>query len=667
MPWNSAVRPSIQVGILRSVAEAEGWEVEAHYAYLDFYGLARSTLGLSDETWADAYETVSEKLYHLAAGDWVFARRHADAAQRDAYFTVLREHRVDENTIELIDSLRDVAETHVERTADLLLADAPSVIGFTSMFSQNGPTLAVAERLRERGFGGVIVMGGSNCEGVMGRTLLARHPVVDAVVDGPGEDAFVGLLRHVAAGRRVPSGGRLLTRWGVAPEPVGGPVVGRSLSVPVPNYDGFFEQLEGAGLSDLVGEVTLPVEFSRGCWWGAKTHCTFCGLNGATMSYRSKHPDSVADELRHLMDRYGVLDFFAVDNILDLRYLDSALPLIEKLDTDHSLFFEVKANMEWADIRAMRRAGIRSVQPGIESLSTEGLRHLKKGATAYQNIRFLLGCAECGVLPVWNILTGYPNETPESLREQIALLPSLTHLQPPDNDILVVHFDRFSPYVERPEEFGLRLSRPLPGYRHVYPYLAPDDLWNIAYHFEGEFADDPDNAELRRTLAARVSLWRARDPRTTFTYRLGFDSIALTDRRPGLPAGRTVLAGAEARLYRALIGGARHRDLSGAGGPGEDWAWAAHTLAEWERRRWIHSEGTKVIALATRRVPSAYRTPPAKGTPRRARNAVPVPLGPPRRADDAEPAPQAGTARTESGRNRSHDDETPFPGTASAR
>ncbi|MFF8839078.1 RiPP maturation radical SAM protein 1, partial [Streptomyces sp. NPDC015130] len=165
MPWNSAVRPSIQVGILRSVAEAEGWEVSAHYAYLDFYGLGRSSLGLSDEVWADAYETVSEKLYHLAAGDWVFARRHAEAAERDAYFEVLRAHRADENTIELIDSLRAVAEAHVERTARALLAEEPAVIGFTSMFSQNGPTLAVAERLREHGYTGVIVMGGSNCEG----------------------------------------------------------------------------------------------------------------------------------------------------------------------------------------------------------------------------------------------------------------------------------------------------------------------------------------------------------------------------------------------------------------------------------------------------------------------------------------------------------------------
>ncbi len=635
MPWNNVRRPSIQVGTLRSVAEAEGWQIDSHYAYLDFYGLARRAgpaLGLGREEWSETYRTVSEELYHLAVGDWIFARRHADEDERTGYYADLRAHGVEEKTIALVDALRTVAETHVERTAARLVEREPSVIGFTSTFSQNGPTLAVAERLREHGYRGVIVMGGSNCEGSMGRTLLAHHPAVDAVVDGPGEDAFTLLLQHAAAGTPAPSQGRLRSRNGPAGTPATEPRPDRPLTVPTPNYDGFFDQLHTAGLADLEPDITLPVEFSRGCWWGAKTHCTFCGLNGATMNYRSKHPDTVADELQHLMNRYGVLDFFAVDNILDLKYLDTALPLIEKLDTDHSLFFEVKANMEWADIRAMRRAGIRSVQPGIESLSTEGLRHLKKGATAYQNIRFLLGCAEYGVLPVWNVLTGYPNESPASLQEQIDLAPSLTHLQPPDNDILAVHFDRFSPYVERPEEFGLRLSRPLPGYRHVYPHLSPDDLWNIAYHFEGEFADDPQNTALRRTLAARVSMWRARHRRASFTYRLGFDSIALTDRRPDLPTRRTLLTGAESRLYRSLIGGTRHRDLSGPGGPGEDWSWAAKTLALWERRRWIHSEGTKVIALATRAMPSAYRTPPAKGTPRRARSAVALSLGPARRA-----------------------------------
>ncbi|MFB9515009.1 RiPP maturation radical SAM protein 1, partial [Streptomyces purpureus] len=154
MPWNNVKRPSIQVGTLRSVAEEAGWRAASHYAYLDFYGLARTSLSMSDAEWDDAYESVSEGLYHLSVGDWIFARRDANSAQRDAYFTELRGKGIDEATIALIDALREVADRHVEETAAGLLRSSPDVVGFTSTFSQNGPTLAVAERLRTGGFEG---------------------------------------------------------------------------------------------------------------------------------------------------------------------------------------------------------------------------------------------------------------------------------------------------------------------------------------------------------------------------------------------------------------------------------------------------------------------------------------------------------------------------------
>ncbi|MBM7077200.1 RiPP maturation radical SAM C-methyltransferase [Micromonospora sp. MMS20-R1-14] len=626
MPWNSATRPSIQVGILRSVAEAEGWQVDSHYAYLDFYSMAPQILGLSDDDWAQAYELIAERLYHLSVGDWIFSRRGAAPEERAAYVDLLRSKRVDETSIGVIDALRAVADRHVAATTERLLAAEPQVIGFTSMFSQNGATLAVAERLREAGYTGTIVLGGSNCEGSMGRALLANFPALDAVVDGPGEEALAALLAQVAADQPVRSAGRLVAR-GEGTAQVAELVPADRLTVPMPNYDGFFEQLSTAGLDRLEPDVSLPVEFSRGCWWGAKTHCTFCGLNGATMRYRSKHPDSVAGELRHLMDRYGVLDFFAVDNILDLGYLDTALPAVEELRSDHSLFFEVKANMEWADIRRMRRAGVRSVQPGIESLSTEGLRALRKGATAFLNVRFLLGCAEYGVRADWNILTGYPGEAPASILAQIDLVASLSHLVPPH--VTLIRFDRFSPYVESPAEYGLTLTKPFPGYRFAYPALSESDLWNIAYHFEGEFTDDPRNVELRRRLAARIRLWRSRHGEASFTYRLGFASVVLDDRRPGLPPQRVTLNGDAARLFRAVIGGTRFRDLQAQGWDGPRWDAALALLQSWQRRRWVFIEGTKVIALAVRWRPSAYRTPPAKGTPKRVRTQVPLTLSSP--------------------------------------
>ncbi|MFF5161581.1 RiPP maturation radical SAM protein 1, partial [Streptomyces sp. NPDC000348] len=129
MPWNNVRRPSIQVGTLRSVAEEAGWRVDSNYAYLDFYGLARATLAMGDTAWSDAYELVSEGLYHLSVGDWIFTCRRADADRREAYTRELRAKGIRESTIALIDSLREVADRHVEETAAALLASAPDVIG----------------------------------------------------------------------------------------------------------------------------------------------------------------------------------------------------------------------------------------------------------------------------------------------------------------------------------------------------------------------------------------------------------------------------------------------------------------------------------------------------------------------------------------------------------
>ena len=71
--------------------------------------------------------------------------------------------------------------------------------------------------------------------------------------------------------------------------------------IPTPRFDEYFERLaKTVFASEVMREVRLPYETSRGCWWGAKSHCTFCGLNGTTMAFRSKSGDRVVGELTAL-------------------------------------------------------------------------------------------------------------------------------------------------------------------------------------------------------------------------------------------------------------------------------------------------------------------------------------------------------------------------------
>lgn len=75
--------------------------------------------------------------------------------------------------------------------------------------------------------------------------------------------------------------------------------------IPTPNYDGFFERLTDSAARDWV-EPKLIVEGSRGCWWGEKHHCTFCGLNGSFMEFRGKSPARFEREIMELVEREAV-------------------------------------------------------------------------------------------------------------------------------------------------------------------------------------------------------------------------------------------------------------------------------------------------------------------------------------------------------------------------
>lgn len=78
-----------------------------------------------------------------------------------------------------------------------------------------------------------------------------------------------------------------------------------------------------AGTAQSAALATMPtvlIETSRGCWWGDKSHCTFCGLNGATMAYRSKSGARAFEEMQQLSDQWQTDRIEVVDNILDMRY-----------------------------------------------------------------------------------------------------------------------------------------------------------------------------------------------------------------------------------------------------------------------------------------------------------------------------------------------------------
>ena len=129
----------------------------------------------------------------------------------------------------------------------------------------------------------------------MGLEYLRSFAFMDYAVIGEGDEAFPALLDSLS--RRtvtIRAPGVAAFRDGKLIHEGQAPPVTNLDALPTPNYDEYFERARGNQLLQDIAlshaSYSLPMESSRGCWWGAKQHCTFCGLNGGSMAYRSKSP-----------------------------------------------------------------------------------------------------------------------------------------------------------------------------------------------------------------------------------------------------------------------------------------------------------------------------------------------------------------------------------------
>jgi ribosomal peptide maturation radical SAM protein 1 len=560
MPWALLNRPSIQLGVLQSVLQEKGIKTEVRSFYLHFVEyLAERTASLSDGKRIVA-EHYGEVAAHYFIGDWIFAVPpfHDTRKLDNEYFAYVRSQNVSEELISLAIRMRDLVPAFLDYCVKDLLRSRPTVVGFTTTFGQNIPSLVLSKLLKQRDPSLKIVFGGANCDGPMGDALHRNFPWIDIVVRGEGESVIAGLVADLFSGRPVKRRPGLCVRQGKrrftieqSSENV------RSIgAVPYPNYDEYFDQIGRLTVgSEILRDISIPFEGSRGCWWGAKQHCTFCGLNGSAMAFRSKSADRAVDELLFLAKKYQQLSFQAVDNIMDMRYFSEFLPKLRDSDLDLRIFYEVKSNLKRWQVQLLRDAGVAYIQPGIESLSTPILRLMKKGVTALQNIRLLKWCAEFGIHVYWNVIYGFPGEPPEEYDRMADMMRSLQHLQPPS--LIRLGIERFSPYHQRPQNYNLEIVGPRPYYRFAYPCDEPA-LSDLAYSFDYRYKDGQRPETYIKAITQRIEHWQSNydEGPLALQYSRGPGFLIVNDRRPALESADYHLAEEEARIYLACDSGA---------------------------------------------------------------------------------------------------------------
>ena len=547
MPWCAVDRPSIQVGLLAAIAREHGFAADTHHLNVDL--AARIP---------DAYDGLCSHSGHMT-GEWLFGvaafGEEGAGGGDEAYFSAFPEElervALGGKDAAFLSSLRhEVLPAFVDECAEDGDWGGYDVVGFTSTFQQNVASLALARRIKTGWPEVRIVFGGANMEDEMGPEQARAFPWLDYVVVGEADRAFPGLLRSLAEGGDVQDVPGVVSRNGAGIRFRGpAPPLQQLDSLPVPAYDEFFERVERVGLSghDRVAQV-MPFESSRGCWWGQKHHCTFCGLNGLGMGFRSKGGDRVREELDELVRRHGRDFFSATDNILDMGYLRGLLGDIAEAREDYRFFYEIKANLSQLQIKALHDGGVRWVQPGIESLSSHVLALMNKGSTMLQNIRLLKWCRYYRIRVSWNLIWGFPGETAEDYEHELDVLKSIGHLEPP-HACTRIWLERFSPYYFDRDHYPIADVHAEASYRYAYPQ-PQIDLDKLAYFFDYHMSDTlPDEAHT--PTQTHITNWQHRHQHhpETLTYRRTTDTILIDDTRHNTPHGTTELTGPLAKTY----------------------------------------------------------------------------------------------------------------------
>lgn len=502
MPFSYSKYPSIQLGTLSALLKSQGIPVDCHHLNVRFAHLIGVPL----------HEIICEK--RALFGEWLFSfllfRDNPKRAEYPRLFKPVFEQIAQQSGRpigyfeELATRIAPQFLTHMLTAVDW---GRYALIGFTSTFDQNVASLTMAKLIKDLYPHVTIVFGGANYDSEMGLEYFRAFPFIDHVVVGEGEEILPRLVRYVLDGTTgtLPPGVTARRGSDILFTPNRTLYSDFSKAGP-PDYDDYYQLLAELGQSAQGLDRILLYEASRGCWWGEKHHCTFCGLNAQSMAFRSKSPKQATEEMAYLSERYDTARFRLVDNIIDMKYVDELFGKFASDYCDLDVFIETKSNLRKSQIRTLAAGGVKCMQPGLESLSLSQLKAMDKGVTPMQNILCLKWSAYYRVAVSWNILLGFPGETSDDYLRQIDLISSLVHLQPPE---AAGRFwlERFSPYFTRPHDYGLRITGPGMAYEYVYD-ARQLDMNKIAYDFEYELDQWQVDPRIYQDLINAVERWR---------------------------------------------------------------------------------------------------------------------------------------------------------------
>ncbi len=549
MPALSGRFPSFQLALLKPTLERAGIPAQPFSLFMYFGEQIGWRL---NEAIADVWPSmVGEWVWTKAAfGDEVEADQEKYFEHYARVFDAICEQA--DCTLDDIRRVRnEAAPAFIDFCVEAIDWSRFGLIGFSVVFQQLLASLALAKALKQRYPDIPIIMGGAGLEDDIADEVMRNCPQIDYLHCGDAELSFPEAVRRLYKGESMRGLRGIMWRDNGQVVYAGrAPNFADMNSTPVPEFEEYFYARKEGGYEDYedAREVLLPLETARGCWWGAKNHCTFCGLNRAGMEFRSKDAEKVIEQLETLSQRYGIFHFNAIDNILAPEYAEQLFGRLAEAKTDIRIHYEIRPSISHAQLRELRRGGLYSVQPGVESLSTNILKIMRKHTTGLRNLELIKWCTYYGIHNFYNILVRFPGETVADYQLQCEVISKIAHLQPP-YAIVKARADRGSPMFAEPESQSISRLRPAACYEYIFPQPR-FNLERVSYYFDHEMQNtvtDEDYEDIFSLVADWQESWEQPEP-PYMRYRKAWSTVVIEDGRTQ-PAQTFTFSAGPAELY----------------------------------------------------------------------------------------------------------------------
>jgi anaerobic magnesium-protoporphyrin IX monomethyl ester cyclase len=331
----------------------------------------------------------------------------------------------------------DMTNREDDLEAALIPHMGADLYGVSSSTPQYPQALKILDIVRRHNPDAATVIGGPHASSLPEKCLKDGF---DFVVAGEGERALLGLIRQIENGRATA-------------KVVSAPSIRDLDRIPYPARH--LIDLKSYAY-DIDGGRGTTLFTSRGCPYA----CAFCSKDVWPKGVRFNSSRYVMDELKQIMDVYGLRHFLFLDDSLSLhrkRVLELCR-LMEPLGIKWRCYARTSTTEE--TLKAMKSAGCVEVGVGVESGSQKILDMVNKGETVEENTRFVEMCKKMGLTANVFIMIGLPGETYETVDETRRWMERVRPQK--------FGFNMFMPYAgtpiyNHPEEYDIRI------------YDVPDD------------------------------------------------------------------------------------------------------------------------------------------------------------------------------------------------